>query len=407
MSSVQANLIKSFKQQGYALFSTPGLDPLIPESRELVSHNDGVLIGPDGEHVPFRELLRAGAMIEDRYHEGAGELLGKLVAHRTHGRFPERWVGVSTGDRKVDEDAIDRIASYVIGTFSHLIDNMDIALLERGAKDAGGDLFCVATTLDRCLEDIAEREVHPQLAIWRGTVRSVVENFMRGVHVARVNQPLRYDEGSMLAFLMDVSPVSGVYIGTKHNVPFAQVRKDLMMGMPIEKHLNLVGTKIGMWLRVYRGQPFKATSGVTAELVMRDGQQSAKLLHGNVDMALTDDAKVGPGQVKRQIVGPAGPVKDSIRTWKMRAGQLYLRGVEFVAKDAEPFHHKSKDKYRHIRVMDGAVQLIIKDGNVVLEAGESALVLPGVSFMVGTSTGPLPSSYVTSTLTVMTQNRAV
>jgi len=122
-------------------------------------------------------------------------------------------------------------------------------------------------------------------------------------------------------------------------------------------------------------------------------------MNGNFDLALTDAAVVGPERVKNQIVGPAGPVNDSFRTWRMRAGRLFLRAVEFVDKSVEPFQHRAKDKYRHVRAMDGAVTLFVGDNSTELQAGESALVLPGASFMVGTLEGQVPSTYVVSTLT--------
>lgn len=399
MSSPQVNMIKSFQQRGYLRFASPGLDPLLPESCDLISHNKGIVIGPEKEKVAFRELLGAGVRIEDRYHEGAAALLGKIVAHRTQGRFPEHWVGVSTGDRRVDEETISRIVSYTLSTFSHLIDPDDKAALDGDCFSTKNDLLCVAHRLDRCLEEVAETEDHPQLGLWRQNVSSVVDNFMRGVHVVRVNRKLDYDNGSMLAFFVDVAPASGAFIGTKYGIQFSTIRKKLEDGSPLESFLNHVQARAGAWHLVRGGQPFKATAGVVAELVMRDGQQSSKLLGGNADMALTDEAVVGPERVKKQFVGPRGPVNKSLRTWKMGAGKLSLRGIEFVAKGAKPFVHKEMDRYQHVRVMDGAVTLLVRDSKEVLEAGESALVLPGAAFKVRASKGYMPSTYVVSTLT--------
>jgi len=399
MANASASMIKTFQQQRYLLFSTPPLDPVVPSTHDMVSHDEGVVIGPEGEKVPFKELLNFGAKIEDRYHEGAVALLGKVVAHRTQGRFPERWVGVSTGLREVDVETIQKTASYALSTFGHLIDPEDREFLTLDSKGSMHDLFMASLKLANCLEEIAETEDRPQLASWVHNAHSVVENFMRGVHVARVNLPLRHDNGSMLALFKEMSFGSGAYIGTRHGIPFTGIRKSLELGMPVEGNLNFVGAFPGTWVRVHQGQPFKATPGVLAELVMRDGQQSAKLLGGNMDMALTKEAVVGAGKLKKQILGPSGPVADCYRTWKMRAGKLWVRGVEFVSSGATPYVHKEKDKYRHVRVTEGAVKLLIGDQTEILEDGNSALVLPGAGFMVGVIPDTIPSSYVVSTLT--------
>lgn len=359
----------------------------------------------------MEETYGAGDSVKDLYREGAGVALGHQVALRTRGRHPEWWVRISTGMGDADFQTLQQVAEYIRGSFSGQIDNEDLAQLSLDSRSTSHDMFAVGARLLNIFSELDERgEVHPRLDEWRSSVERVVDNFYKGVHIARVNNRIKYDSGDMLAVFLHASRGSTAYVGTKHGI----TRRDLQTVCDQERILgdllNQIPLVEGRWIKVLRGQPYKSTDGVVAELVMRDGQKSTRVFGTDLNLALAKGAMIGREKVEQeQIVGPSGNIVDDRDDWNMRAGRLYVRGVRFVREDAAAVavpkvvsDDALMHKYHHLRVLSGAVT--VGRGNVdgvdatEIRAGSSILILPGVQLMVGPKRGVTPSSFALSTL---------
>lgn len=405
MPDAVSKMIDAWKKIGYIRFKVNDLDECRPSMKDIVSHDGSVVLGPQGEELQFTNVLGSGEPVRDLYLANAGEILGHKVARKTRGRFPEHWIRLFTGKVENDFNDLQEVTGYMRETFGEHVDQADLAALKLDSSSDNHDLFAVGMRAKMILEEIAEsdeamdsEEEMANVNMWRERVDAVVDNFFQGIHIARVNHGLKYDSGDMLAHIVRVPRGSGVYIGTRHAASYDE-RENVRYGIcPVESILNLLAMERGQWIRIKRGQPYKATEDVVAELLMRDGQTSSRVFGTDIELALNNEAVVGKESLKKQVVGPHGKVVDGYRKYTMRAGNLFVYGRDFIDDRVNPVELRPRQQYNHLRVTRGAVTVEANGAAPIrLEVGSSLLKLPGAAFMVK-PTEVFPSSFVASTL---------
>jgi hypothetical protein len=370
---------------------------------DAVSHDSSFAIDQDGTRFRFKALLESGELVRGLYPSNAGRVLGPHIARHTRGRFPERVLRVFTGTVEEDFNTMQAVTGYIRDTLSSYVDPSDLEQLRLDSSSDNHDLFAVASRSKYILEDVADQEEAEadmeNIRRWTAMVEGVVENFYKGVHIARVNHRLRYDAGHMLAHIVSLPRGAGVYLGTK-SVLDPEIKADVLYGVsPVEEVLNLKPSESGEWIRVESGQPFKATEGVFAELHMRDGQENSRVFGTDIELAFTSAAILE--DPSRQIVGPKGKVEEGFRKWTMRAGNLLTFSREFVDNRAGNTKLRKRDQYNHLRVTRGEVKVEAQGAKtLILKAGSSIIKFPGAELRIS-PTDVFPSTWTVSTLKVL------
>jgi hypothetical protein len=405
MPNAISKYLDAAQAKGYVQHDNPEFSLDRPHMEDAVSHDSSFVMDPQGSKIPLKEILESGDLIRGLYPSNAGLILGQHIARHTRGRFPERVIRVFTGTVEEDFNTLQQVTGYIRDTLGPYIAQSDLDKLRLDSSSDNYDLFAVGARAKYMLEEVAEQgEAEADMENirrWRKMVVGVVDNFYKGVHIARVNHRLRYDSGYMLAHIVSLSRGAGVYLGTKSDVD-PETRKNVCYNCsPVEKALNLnKELERGQWLQVKSGQPFKATEGVMAELFMRDGQVSSRVFGTDIE-ELTFAPNAIVEDPRKQIVGPNGKVEDGFRQWTMRAGKLFVYAREFVDNRAQSNKLIKRDQYNHVRVMRGRVTVAAQGAEpITLEAGSSIIKFPGAELMVN-PTDVFPSTWAVSTLRVI------
>ena len=395
MADATTKFVQWAQQRGYVEFESVEFNGDRPTIVDVISHDTSKFIGPNRERMPVLEVFGSGERIEDKYHQGAGDFLSHDIARFTRGRFPERWQRVYTGNFDDDRELVQKIVRNFRGQCDrHLTDDEKDALSIH-SQSTYFDVICVASKASNIIDMLPERlgiekkELASHLGIeevhaWDEKLESVVDAYTKGVNIARVNIPLGYDSGNMLAHIIRCAWGSGVCLGTApdlHPERYEDVRDDFE---PVETILNQLPLEEGAWVGVRHLWPFKATQGVMAELLVRDGQQSKRVWGTDRVYALSNKAMLGHVRANNRIYRPRGEFRDGVQEYPpMEAGQITVRGYAINDSSENGVSVRPLKKYSHLRVMSGDVSVTVRDTVVdSMLTGGSILILPDASAVI-------------------------
>jgi hypothetical protein len=398
MGSTIERQFEAILNQGYARLKSIEHNPSTPGLTDVVSHDKSVVLGPPHGEIPLKQLLEAGAYKESRYNEGAGVLLGERVARHTRGHFPEWWRRFFTDAAQQDFETVGNIIGYMQSSLKDVCDPYELRALILNSTSTYGDLYEVTISAHALLGRFEGQGDLPEVEGWREQLLGVLERIHQGPHAPRVNRPLKFDNGDMLAVFTGVAHGALAYVGTKRHLTDCQ-RRDALDGIAsIESVLNPLPLKQHSWLLVRAMQAFGATLGVEAELLTRNAQTSTRLMGTDVSLAFSRNAAVSNEALDDQTVGPRGAVNEGTRRFVVNVGRINVVGIDFTREGAGVMSFPRIEHYRHMRVMRGSAQVQINENNPFeLGRGSSVIALPGSSVSISPGS-TFPTTVAASTM---------
>lgn len=355
----------------------------------VVSAQSSTVAGPRNAKAPLREVVAA-------FPEA---VLGRKLSAQAEGRLPVQIVHCTTGSGSAIFKELQTQLGYVSSQFAAEIDEQDRDAfmldsrsnnhhLYDAGKNALRELRHLATLFQNDgfedkLEDVRTREKAVESALWK---------LRRNVLKVRVNADMGGGNGDSLWHFSAAEQGSRMYMGVRHHCN-CDLRNEVADGFrSVHDMLNRVSLSPGDWWRLRAGHPYGATLGVEAFGVMADPQEITVVEDRCRGLVLDNKAVLGPGKLAKQKVGPRGTIRNGVRTFGMRAGDIRVDHVDIIDATAEPIPIAASESVALFTPLSGAVTLSAAEAQPMsFKPGEAALLLPGASVMLN-ATKTIPSS---------------